>query len=198
TQSLHTNSSDEALGLPTENSARVALRTQQVIACESGVTETVDPLAGSYFVEHLTDEIHTKAEALISKIDAMGGSVPAIEQGFFQTEIAAAAYRAQLAIEKEEQIIVGVNKYKADFESPHEILKVDPKVGLDQAKRLQELRSTRDQSRVNELLSRIESAARGNDNLMPVILAAVRRYATLGEISDVLRNCWGEYQSEAV
>jgi len=195
TQSLHTNSSDEALGLPTEDSARVALRTQQIIAHESGISDTVDPLAGSYYVEHLTDEIEKKAYQLIGKIDEMGGSVAAIEQGFFQSEIAAAAYRTQKAIETQEQIIVGVNNFKAASEQPHDILKVNPEVAQNQAKRLQKLRNSRDQSKVNEILNRIDSIARGNENLMPVILKAVTNYATLGEISDVLRNCWGEYQA---
>ncbi len=197
TQSLHTNSSDEALGLPTQDSARVALRTQQVIANESGVTDTVDPLAGSYYVEHLTDSIEEKADQLIAKIDEMGGSVQAIEQGFFQQEIAAAAYRTQKAIENEEQIIIGVNAYKADYEPPHEILKVNPALGESQARRLKKLRERRDQDRVDGVLGKLANAADGTENLMPLILEAAECYATLGEITDTLRKRWGEYQGVA-
>ena len=196
TQSLHTNSSDEALGLPTEDSARVALRTQQVIAHESGVTDTVDPLAGSYFVEYLTDSIEREVDALMTRIEEMGGSVRAIEQGFFQREIADSAYRAQKAIESKEQVIVGVNAFQIEAERENEILRVDPSVAVAQKRRLEEVRAKRDSAAVNEILGRITAAAKGSENLMPLILEAVERYATLGEISDALRDCWGEYKGE--
>ncbi|MCX6639858.1 MAG: methylmalonyl-CoA mutase family protein [bacterium] len=196
TQSLHTNSADEALGLPTEASARVALRTQQVIAYESGVTDTVDPLGGSYFLEDLTDQIELAAGALIEKIDEMGGSVSAIEHGFFQKEIAASAYHTQKAIESKDSIVVGVNAFKAEVEEPRDLLKVNPAVAEAQKQRLQQVRARRDSAKVAEILGRIASAAGSSDNLMPLIIEAVEQYATLGEISDVLRTCWGEYQGE--
>ncbi len=196
TQSLHTNASDEALGLPTESSARVALRTQQVIAYESGVADTVDPLAGSYFVEHLTDRIEQESSALITRIDKMGGAIRAIESGFFQNEIASAAYRVQKEIEAEQRIIVGVNAFTAETRRPGEVLKVDPTVAAEQKRRLEDLRHRRDTARVTEILQRISDAAKGSDNLMPLILEAVERFATLGEISDALRRVWGEYRGE--
>jgi methylmalonyl-CoA mutase N-terminal domain/subunit len=198
TQSLHTNASDEALGLPTEASARVALRTQQVIAYESGVADTVDPLAGSYFVEYLTDRIEEDASGLIKRIDEMGGSIRAIESGFFQNEISAAAYRVQKEIETDQRIIVGVNAFVSESERPKDILKVNPEVAAAQKSRLNDLKRTRDSQRVAEILQRLSDAARGEDNLMPLILEAVERFATLGEISDALRRVWGEYRGEAV
>ncbi|TKJ39075.1 methylmalonyl-CoA mutase [candidate division LCP-89 bacterium B3_LCP] len=196
TQSLHTNSRDEALGLPTEDSAQIALRTQQIIAHESGVTDTVDPLAGSYFIEELTDQIERKVEELIDKIDAMGGSVQGIEQGIFQREIAASAYQTQKEIESEDKIVVGVNAFKAEAESPQEMLEINPQVAASQRLRLAKLRAERDNSSVNQILTKLMTAAKGSENLMPVILEAVERHATLGEISDSLRQVWGEYQGD--
>lgn len=196
TQSLHTNSRDEALGLPTEESARIALRTQQVIAHESAITDTVDPLAGSYYVEYLTDNIEKKAEALIAKIDRMGGSVQAIEQGFFQREIAVSAYSAQKAIESGDKVVVGVNAFKTEEEELPEILRVDPAVAKAQGERLQKVRTDRDSAAIDKILGRLKEATRGSENLMPLILEAVERYATLGEISDAFRQVWGEYRAE--
>ena len=193
TQSLHTNGFDEALALPTEEAAGLALRTQQVIAHESGVTDTVDPLAGSFFVERLTADLEQEAERLIEKIDEMGGAVAAIEQQFYQDEIAQSAYEAQLAVERDEQVIVGVNKYaEGDVEVP-ELLRVGDEIREQQAERLADLRHRRDEAAWAESLDRIESAARGDENLMPHVLHAVEQYATVGEISHRLRSVWGEY-----
>ncbi len=195
TQSLHTNSMDEALWLPTEKSVRIALRTQQIIAYESGVADTVDPLAGSYYVEYLTDEIQRRAEEYIAKIDEMGGALAAIEKGYIQQEIQESAYRYQQAVEQGEQIVVGVNAFQIEEEKRDlEALRVDPAIEAAQRRRLADLRARRDNAKVSEILSRIEQAARGSENLMPLIIEAVERYATLGEISDALRRAWGEYQ----
>lgn len=198
TQSLHTNSRDEALWLPTEASVRLALRTQQVIAHESGVANTVDPLAGSYAVEKLTNDVETRARAYIAKIDALGGALAAIEQGYTQQEIADAAYAHQREVERGERLVVGVNAFEVDEEkSDLEQLKVDPSVGDRQRRRLRELRSSRDQSRVSAVLDRIAGGAQDRDgSLMPLFIAAVEADCTLGEICGVLRNAWGEYQSE--
>jgi methylmalonyl-CoA mutase N-terminal domain/subunit len=197
TQSLHTNARDEALALPTEESARLALRTQQVIAHESGVTDTVDPLAGSYYIEHLTDRIEALARDLLEKIDQMGGAVQAVEQGFFQREIAAQAYRTQVAIDNRRKVVVGVNAFKTDAQSMKDVLRVNPAVVESQISRLRAFKSRRDQAVVNGSLNKLTSAAAGTENLMPVILHAVETGATLGEISDVLRKVWGEYRGEA-
>ena len=197
TQSLHTNSMDEALCLPTEQSVQVALRTQQIIAHESGAADSVDPLAGSYLVEHLTDEIEARASDYIEQIDGMGGALAAIEHGFIQSEIQDAAYRAQQAVEGEEQIVVGVNKYASDEELDLEHLSVDPAIEAAQRARLQTLRGERDGERVNALLSQLESAARGSDNLMPLLIEAVENEITLGEICAVLRDAWGEYDPKS-
>jgi methylmalonyl-CoA mutase N-terminal domain/subunit len=196
TQSLHTNSYDEALALPSEEAVRIALRTQQIIAHESGVTDTVDPLAGSYYVESLTREIEEKAEEYIKRIDAMGGAIRAIESGYIQREIMESAYRYQKEIEARERIVVGVNEYVIEEEKRAlKLLKVDPAVRDRQIARLQEVRRRRDNVRVGELLAKLEEAARGSDNLMPVILECVEAYATLGEICDVLRKVFGEYRA---
>ncbi len=196
-QSLHTNSKDEALALPTEASAQLALRTQQIIAYESGVADTVDPLAGSYFVEYLTNEIEKRAQAYIAKIDALGGALRAIEQGYIQREIQEAAYRAQQAIERGEQIVVGVNRFTTEAEPPIEILRVDERVQAEQIRRLQQVRARRDQARVAELLAQLEAAARQPDaELMPLFVTCVEHYVTLGEICGVLRRVFGEYQPE--
>ncbi|HWS54027.1 MAG TPA: methylmalonyl-CoA mutase family protein [Pyrinomonadaceae bacterium] len=197
TQSLHTNSMDEALSLPTEASARLALRTQQVIAHESGVADTVDPLAGSYAVEHLTDEIERRALDYIEKIDAAGGMLRAIETGYVQREIQEAAYGYQRAVEAGEAVVVGVNRFRAEEEAPVETLRIDPSIERAQVERLRALRERRDAGRVEVALTLLEDAARGTDNLLPRILACVEAYATVGEISHRLRRVWGEYR-EAV
>jgi methylmalonyl-CoA mutase N-terminal domain/subunit len=195
TQSLHTNSFDEALCLPTEESVRVALRTQQIIAYESGVANTVDPLAGSYYVEALTNEMEEKAMEYIQKIDDMGGVIPAIEKGFFQREIAESAYRYQREIEEKKRIIVGVNEYAIEGEEiPVKLLRVDPSVEKKQIERLQKLRRERDNRKVKEVLEKLHYAAEKDENLMPTIIEAVKAYATLGEIMDVLRKVYGEYK----
>ncbi len=195
TQSLHTNSRDEALWLPTEDSVRIALRTQQIIAYESGVADTIDPLAGSYLIEHLTDEIERRAEAYIHKIDDLGGALAAIEQGYVQGEIADAAYHYQQAVERGEQVVVGVNRFTIEEETADlERLVVDPAIEAGQRERLAQLRARRDNERVSALLARVESAARGDDNLMPLFIEAVENDVTLGEICGVLRDAWGEYR----
>ncbi|MEM3153478.1 MAG: methylmalonyl-CoA mutase family protein, partial [Candidatus Bathyarchaeia archaeon] len=195
TQSLHTNSFDEALCLPTEESVRVALRTQQIIAYESGVVNTVDPLAGSYYVEALTNEMEEKAMEYIQKIDDMGGVIPAIEKGFFQKEIAESAYRYQREIEEKKRVLVGVNEYAIEGEEiPVKLLRVDPSVEKKQIERLQKLRRERDNKKVKEMLEKLHYAAEKDMNLMPTIIEAVKAYATLGEIVDVLRKVYGEYK----
>lgn len=194
TQSLHTNSRDEALALPTEESVMIALRTQQIIAYESGVPAVTDPLGGSYFVESLTNEIEKRAEEYIEKIESLGGAVKAIEADFFQEEIARRAWEYQQAIERGEKIIVGVNKFQVDDEKKIDLLRVDPKIQEQQIHRLRELRRRRDNAKVSELRQRLETAAKGKENLMPHIIACVEGYATLGEISDSLREVFGKYQ----
>jgi len=199
TQSLHTNSFDEAWALPSELAVQVALRTQQVIAYETAVGDTVDPLAGSYYLENLTDEIEKRAQDYIDQIDRMGGSVAAIEKGFIQKEIGDSAYRYQREVEKGERIVVGLNKFQAEKEEkPTGLLVVDPAVGDRQEARLRELKSTRDQSAVQKALAELKTAAEGTDNLMPPILKAVTALATLGEICDTLRGVWGEYEMTIV
>jgi len=193
-QSLHTNSRDEALALPTEDSVRLALRTQQIIAYESSVADTIDPLGGSYFVERLTDEVEVRAWDLIKKIDAMGGAVKAIEQKFCQNEIMQSAYKYQLAIEKKEKIIVGMNEFQATHEPGPEILKIDESVQKRQIERLKNIRSTRDHGKVQMALDKLRTAAGSNENLIPYILNCVELYASVGEISDGLRDVWGEYE----
>ncbi|UCD34964.1 MAG: methylmalonyl-CoA mutase family protein [Nitrospiraceae bacterium] len=194
TQSLHTNSRDEALSLPTEDSVRTALRTQQVIAHESGVANTVDPLAGSYFIEELTDRIEAQASDLIGKIDKAGGVVAAIEEGFIQRQIENSAYEYQQEIEKGERVIVGVNEFQIDEHKKPPLLRVDPEVENAQVRRLKELREKRDNEKVREALAKLSGCARNSSNLMPEILSAVKSYATLGEICQVLREVFGEYR----
>ncbi|MDP2975802.1 MAG: methylmalonyl-CoA mutase family protein [Anaerolineales bacterium] len=196
TQSLHTNSMDEALWLPTEKSVRVALRTQQIIAHESGVADSVDPLAGSYLIESLTDEIETRASEYIARIDEMGGALQSIERGYMQNEIQNAAYAAQKAIEKKEQIVVGVNQFQVEEEMTLERLNVDPAIEIAQRARLNALRETRDGGRVTELLGKLENVARGTGNLMPLFIECVENDITLGEICNTLRGVWGEYVAE--
>ncbi len=194
TQSLHTNGYDEALSLPTEEAARIALRTQQIVAFESGVPDAVDPLAGSYFVESLTAEVENKAWELMNKITAMGGSVSAIEQGFMQEEIARSAFDYQRNIESGEKIIVGVNKFTIDKENPVPGFKIDESIRLLQTAKLAELKSKRDQAKVAQCLSAIKTAASGTTNLMPLVVEAVETYCTLGEIADTLRQVYGEHR----
>ncbi len=194
TQSLHTNSMDEALWLPTEKSVRTALRTQQIIAYESGVADTIDPMAGSYAVEYLTDEIERQAMDYIRKIDSLGGALAAIEKGYLQNEIQDAAYRYQMEIEKKERIVVGVNSFQVEEKMDLERLKVDPAIELGQKARLAELRKNRDQTKAIELLGVLDTAARGSENLMPLLVTCVENDLTLGEICGVLRKVWGEYQ----
>ncbi|WKZ47797.1 MAG: methylmalonyl-CoA mutase family protein [Anaerolineales bacterium] len=196
TQSLHTNSMDEALWLPTEKAVRVALRTQQVLAYESGVADSVDPLAGSYLIEYFTDEIENRAQAYISKIDDLGGALTAIERGFMQSEIQDAAYAAQQAIEKKEQIVVGVNQFQVEEDLTLERLKVDPAIEASARERLKKLREARDQRLVDEALGKLKSAARGTENLMPLFIECVENDLTLGEICNSLRSVWGEYVAE--
>jgi methylmalonyl-CoA mutase N-terminal domain/subunit len=196
TQSLHTNSMDEALWLPTEKSVRVALRTQQIIAHESGVADSCDPLAGSYFIEYLTDEIEKQAEEYITKIDDMGGALQAIERGYIQNEIQDAAYAAQQALERKEQIVVGVNQFQVDEERTLERLKIDPAIEAAQKAKLKALRETRDQRLVEGLLGKLKPAAQGEQNLMPLFIECVENKVTLGEICNALRGVWGEYVAE--
>jgi len=195
TQSLHTNGFDEALGLPTEEAASIALRTQQIVAFESGITDTVDPLAGSYFVENLTTQIELEANKLIQQIDQMGGSVMAIENGFMQNKIADSAYAYQKNIESGEKVIVGVNKFISDIKNPIPLLKIDESIRQDQIDKLKKIKETRNQDNVERCLQDIKQAAQGSENLMPFVIEAVENYCTLGEISDTLRSVYGEYQA---
>ena len=197
-QSLHTNSLDEALALPTEDSALIALRTQQILAHETGVTNTVDPVAGSYAIEHLTNEIEKGAEEYIAKIDATGGMLRAIESGFVQGEIQKAAYEFQRAVEKKDQIVVGVNDFVADEERQIPTLRIDEEIERSQIARLNALRAKRDSAKTQAALAELQRRAATTENLLPAILAAVEAYATVGEISDVLRRLFGEYQESVV
>jgi methylmalonyl-CoA mutase N-terminal domain/subunit len=196
TQSLHTNSRDEALALPSEDAVRIALRTQQIIAHESGVTAAADPLAGSYFVESLTSEIEKRAQEYLGKIEEMGGALRAIELGFFQHEISSRAWEYQQAIEREEKIIVGVNAFQTPEAATMKLLHVDPAVREEQVTRLRHLRQRRDNARASELRQQLEKTAAGKENLMPLIIACVENLVTLGEISDSLRTLFGAYKPE--
>ncbi|HTT32714.1 MAG TPA: methylmalonyl-CoA mutase family protein [Methylomirabilota bacterium] len=197
-QSLHTNSLDEALALPTEDAALIALRTQQILAHETGVTNTVDPVAGSYAIEHLTNEIERGADEYIAKIDAMGGMLRAIEAGFVQGEIQKAAYDFQRAVEKKEQIVVGVNDFIAEEARAIPTLRIDAEIERAQIARLNALRATRDSARVKSVLAELQRRAGTSENLLPAILAAVEAYATVGEISDALRRLFGEYHEYVI
>jgi methylmalonyl-CoA mutase N-terminal domain/subunit len=197
-QSLHTNSLDEALALPTEDSALIALRTQQIIAHETGVANTIDPVAGSYAIESLTSQIEADANAYLDKIDALGGMLQAIDSGFVQTEIQKAAFDYQHAVETKEQIVVGVNEFQAEEERQIPTLRVDPALEREQIARLQALRSGRNATETRAALAELERRARINENLLPAILAAVESFATVGEISDALRRVFGEYQDSVV
>ena len=198
TNSLHTNSKDEALALPNEDSVRIALRTQQVIAYESGVADTIDPLAGSYFVESLTDEIVARAMEYLDRIDKMGGAVKAVEAGYMQREIQNSAYHYQQDIEEKKQIIVGVNEFQVKEEKPPEILKIELSLEKRQKEKLAQLKAKRDNQAVTAALKGVEEAAHGTENLMPRIIDAVQTYATLGEISDAMRKVFGEYRPPIV
>ncbi|HSW61420.1 MAG TPA: methylmalonyl-CoA mutase family protein [bacterium] len=198
TQSLHTNSRDEALALPTEDSVRIALRTQQIVAYESGIADTIDPLAGSYFVEALTDSIYAKAKKYIDRIDELGGMVEAIEKGFVQQEIQDSAYTYQLEVEKGEQIVVGVNKFQVKELPPSNLLKVDRSIQVSQIAKINAVKASRDNDAVVKKLAEIKAAAQGTENLMPKILEAVKVYATLGEITGTLQEVFGEHKESVV
>ena len=198
TQSLHTNSRDEALALPTEASVQVALRTQQIVAYESGLADVVDPLGGSYYVEAMTNAIYDEAMAYIKKIDEMGGAVVAIEKGYIQKEIQESAYKWQMEVESGLRTIVGVNKFQVEEEAPKDLLRVDASVGANQSKKTQAVRANRDQAAVDKVLADLKAGAADESvNLMPLILAAVKTYATLGEICNVLREVFGEYEAHS-
>ena len=198
TQSLHTNSKDEALALPTENSVQVALRTQQIVAYESGATNTIDPLAGSYYVEEMTDRIENEANDYIKKIDSLGGMITAIENGFVQGEIQKAAYKYEKEIESGERIIVGVNKFKINEEQKPELLKLDPKIQEEQIRFLNKIKNERNNVDIKDKLEKLENSAREDINLMPLILDAVKSYASVGEICNSLRKVFGEYKETIV
>jgi methylmalonyl-CoA mutase, N-terminal domain len=198
TQSLHTNAMDEVLALPTDKAARLALRTQQLLAYETGVASTIDPLGGSYFIEALTDDMERQAEAYFKRIDEMGGVIPAIEAGFFQKEIADAAFRYQQELEQRRRLVVGVNEFTVDDEPPLDILRIDPALETQQAERVREVRAKRDQANASNALNRLRKAAAGTDNLMPYILDAVRAYATEGEIMQAMIEVFGTYTETAV
>jgi methylmalonyl-CoA mutase N-terminal domain/subunit len=193
-QSLHANALDEALALPTEDAARLALRTQQILAHESGVANTVDPVGGSYAIEYLTNEIEAGARACIERIDALGGMLRTIETGYVQREIQKAAYEYQQSVERKERIVVGVNRYRTERQEPIPILRIDPAIEPEQVERVRALRARRDAARANKAIAEVESRARSGANLMPAILAAVEAYATVGEISDAMRRVFGEHR----
>jgi methylmalonyl-CoA mutase N-terminal domain/subunit len=195
TQSLHTNGFDEALGLPTQEAASIALRTQQIVANESGITDTADPLAGSYFVESLTNELEEKALALINQIDEMGGAVSSIENGFMQNKIAESAYAYQKAIESKEKIIVGVNQFESTSTTNIPVFQIDESIRIQQIEKLKALKTRRDTIKVTACLAAVKAAASGTENIMPSVIEAIENYCTLGEIADVLRGIYGEYQA---
>jgi methylmalonyl-CoA mutase N-terminal domain/subunit len=198
TQSLHTNSYDEALALPTEQAARIALRTQQIVAYESGLPQTVDPLAGSYYIESLTNEIEKRANAYLKKIAALGGMLKAIDRGYVQQEIQNAAYEYQQQVDRQEAIVVGVNKFAMEDEKPISLQRVDESLERKQIERLRELRTRRKPEAFNQAVKSVEDAARSGENLMPHIVAAVEARATVGEISDAMRKVFGEYKEAVV
>ncbi|HCS39717.1 MAG TPA: methylmalonyl-CoA mutase [Anaerolineaceae bacterium] len=194
TQSLHTNSMDEALWLPTEKSVRTALRTQQIIAHESGVADTIDPMAGSYVIEYLTDEICKRAMEYITRIDDLGGALSAIEKGYMQNEIQDSAYKFQKEVESKQNVVVGVNSFQVEEKRDLERLKMDPSIEKNQVTKLAELRKNRDNTKANELMAQLDQASRGTDNLMPLLVTCMENDLTLGEVCGVLRKTWGEYQ----
>lgn len=195
TQSLHTNSMDEAFSLPTEDAVSIALKTQQLIGYETGVADTVDPLAGSFYIEDLTNRIEEQAQDYIRRIDEMGGAVTAVENGFIQREIQESAYQYQTNIETGERVVVGINKFQTEEVKPSNLLRVDPAVREEQVERLTKLRAERDQGVVDKALEGLIAAAKGEDNLMPPIIEAVKAYTTLGEICNALRSVFGEYEA---
>ena len=197
-QSLHTNSKDEALALPSQEAAKIALRTQQIVAYESGVTKTVDPMSGSHYLEYLCDEIEDQTWKYLKKIEKMGGSLKGIERGFFQSEIRQNAYRLKKEIDADERILVGVNKFADEQEAKQNLLRIDDSLGVKQSKAIKNLRSTRDNKKVEKTLSKMQTAAETDANLMPYILAAVKNYATTGEISNTFREVFGEYKPKEV
>ncbi|KAG2479813.1 MAG: methylmalonyl-CoA mutase large subunit [Nitrosopumilales archaeon] len=197
-QSLHTNSKDEALALPSQEAAKIALRTQQIVAYESGVTKTVDPMSGSHYLEYLCDEIEDQTWKYLKKIEKMGGSLKGIERGFFQSEIRQNAYRLKKEIDADERILVGVNKFADEQEAKQNLLRIDDSLGVKQAKAIKNLRSTRDNKKVEKTLSKMQTAAETDANLMPYILEAVKNYATTGEISNTFREVFGEYKPKEV
>ena len=198
TQSLHTNSRDEALALPTEESAKIALRTQQIVASESGITKTVDPMAGSHYLEELCDEIEEQTWAYLKKIDKMGGSLKAIEKGFFQAEIRQNAYRIKKEVDDSSRVLVGVNKFVDEVEAKQKLLRIDDSLGRKQEKAIKALRKSRDNKKTNNALSKLQAAADTDQNLMPFIVDSVKTYATTGEISNTLREVFGEYRPKEV
>jgi methylmalonyl-CoA mutase N-terminal domain/subunit len=193
-QSLHTNSKDEALGLPTEEAVKIALRTQQILAQESGVTKTVDPLGGSHYIEYLTGRIEEEVNKYLKRIERMGGSLVAIEKSFFQDEIRKNAYKIKKEVDERKRIVVGVNQYVDESNVEPKIHRIDPDIERRQVERLQELRATRDKGKVEHVLSSLEKAATSDENLMPFIIDSVKAYATLGEISNLFREVFGIYQ----
>ena len=195
TQSLHCNGKDEALGLPTEENATLALRTQQIILHESGVANTVDPVGGSYAIEALTNRIEREASAMLERIDALGGTLVAIETGFVQRQIQDAAYAAQQAIDTGEAVVVGVNRYQDESAAPTDLFRIDPEVERQQVERVRALRASRSESEWRAAIATVEHAARGEDNLVPPIIDAVEKRATLGEIADAMRRVFGEYET---
>jgi len=197
-QSLHTNSFDEALALPSEEAVQVALRTQQIIAHESGIADTVDPIGGSYYIEWLTNQIEDGALKYIKKIDEMGGALEAIRQGYIQREIMRAAYDYQRAVDSGEQIIVGANKFTTEEEHTPRLLEVDETVEKRQIERLRKLKQERDNKKVSEVLNKVREVAQTDENIMPVLIEAVKAYATVGEISDALREVFGEYREPSI
>jgi methylmalonyl-CoA mutase N-terminal domain/subunit len=198
TQSLHTNSFDEALALPTENAVRLALRTQQVIAHETGVVNTIDPLGGSYFVEDLTNRLESEAYDYFERIRALGGVIPAIKENFFQREIADASFRYQSEVEAKQRIIVGVNRYQQEGDEELEILRIDPALEDKQIARVQALRARRDSAAAEAALARLKQGAETDENLMPLIVDAARAYVTMGEMCDALREVWGVWRETPV
>jgi methylmalonyl-CoA mutase, N-terminal domain len=197
-QSIHTNSRDEALALPTEQSVRIALRTQQIVAHESGVANTIDPLGGAYYVEAMTDRIEREAEEIVARIDDLGGMIEAIESGFVQTEIQRASYRTCQEIENGSRTVVGVNRYRVDEPPPRELLRIDRRVQDEQVAALRAVRAGRNAGAVASTLTALKSGASGEVNLMPLILDAVRAYASVGEICDTLREVFGEYKERII
>ena len=198
TQSLHTNSKDEALALPTQEAAKIALRTQQIIGYESGITKTIDPMAGSHYIESLCDQIEEQTWNYLKKIDKMGGALKAIEKGFFQSEIRQNAYRLKKEVDDNERILIGVNKFSEESEKKYDLLRIDDSLGRKQEKAIKQIRKSRDNKKTEYALSKMQKAAETDENLMPFILDSVLAYATTGEISNTFREVFGEYRPKEV